>query len=232
MANRIHPTAIIGDGVEMGSGNVIGPYVVVEGPCVLGDDNWVGPHATLGMPAQIRGARERPVTPPTEARGVSIGNGCVIREYASVHQGHAAITEVADDCYLSTGSNVPHDAKIGTGCTLSAGVQIGGHTILQAGVNVGMAAVIHQFSTIGQHAMIGMQAAVTRDIPPFALAYGVPAVVRGANRVAMSRNGLDDAVIAAVEQHLLAQRPLEDVPGEVRDAFASFARHSRRAALS
>ena len=32
--NEIHPTAIIGPGVELGDGNIVGPYAVIQGPCV------------------------------------------------------------------------------------------------------------------------------------------------------------------------------------------------------
>ena len=43
--------------------------------------------------------------------------------------------------------------------------------------------------------MVGMSAAVTRDVPPFAKAYGNPADVRGANVVGMQRGGVDPDVI-------------------------------------
>jgi UDP-N-acetylglucosamine acyltransferase len=36
MANRIHPTAVLGPGVELGSGNVVVPYALVLGPCRIG----------------------------------------------------------------------------------------------------------------------------------------------------------------------------------------------------
>src|SRR5438105_9878108 len=42
LGNRIHPTAVVGDAVDLGEGNVIGPYAVVLGPCRMGDDNWIG----------------------------------------------------------------------------------------------------------------------------------------------------------------------------------------------
>lgn len=229
MPNNVHPTAVIEGDVQIGEGNVIGPYAVLVGPSVIGDDNWIGPHATIGFPAQIRrGASER-VAPPTRSRGVRIGNRCVIREYASVHQGDSRTTEVRDDCYLMTGSNVPHDALLGDGCTLSAGVQLGGHTVLEPGVTLGMNAVVHQFCTVGTLAMVGMQAAVVRDVLPFALVSGVPAVVRGANRVAMQRRGHSADVIEAVDAHLRNGSALSaDLPAEVGAAFAGFARRSRR----
>jgi UDP-N-acetylglucosamine acyltransferase len=48
--------------------------------------------------------------------------------------------------------------------------------------------------------MVGMGTPVTRDIPPFATAYGVPARVHGVNRFGMARAGVADQDIAAVEQ--------------------------------
>jgi UDP-N-acetylglucosamine acyltransferase len=43
-----------------------------------------------------------------------------------------------------------------------------------------------------------MSSAVTRDVPPFAKAYGNPATVRDANVIGMERLGLDSESIAAL----------------------------------
>ena len=43
----IHPTAVLGTGVEMGEGITIGPYVVVEEGTVLGDGVRIGAHSVL-----------------------------------------------------------------------------------------------------------------------------------------------------------------------------------------
>ena len=52
-----------------------------------------------------------------------------------------------------------------------------------------------QRRVIGPGAMVGMGSVVTRDVPPFAKAYGNPCRVRGANAVGMTRGGLpQDAV--------------------------------------
>ena len=42
--NEIHPTAIIGPEVKLGKNNRILPYVVLDGPLSIGDDNLIGPH--------------------------------------------------------------------------------------------------------------------------------------------------------------------------------------------
>ena len=39
MGNAIHPTAVIGPEVDLGSGNTFGPGVVLLGPLRIADDN-------------------------------------------------------------------------------------------------------------------------------------------------------------------------------------------------
>ncbi len=60
MPNRIHPTAVLGPGVELGSGNVVGLYAVVLGPCRIGDDDWIGPHVVPGTRRRSAGTTTGP----------------------------------------------------------------------------------------------------------------------------------------------------------------------------
>jgi acetyltransferase-like isoleucine patch superfamily enzyme len=50
--------------------------------------------------------------------------------------------------------------------------------IIEDGVWIGSHAVIMPGITIGRGAVIGAGSIVTKDIPPYAIAYGVPAVIR------------------------------------------------------
>ena len=78
--NRIHPTAVIGPEVKLGSGNVIGPYAVLQGPLTLGDDNYVSAHVCLGGLAEVRGHDFQPVwEEPYDGEPLFIGSRNVFK---------------------------------------------------------------------------------------------------------------------------------------------------------
>jgi UDP-N-acetylglucosamine acyltransferase len=197
--NCVHPTAVVGDDVTLGTDNVIGPFAVILGPATIGDRNWIGPHVVIGTPAEIRGIDHGQAAGGI-GTGIRIGNGNVFREYTTVHQGHYATTVIGDDCYLMNKCYIAHDDVLGDGVTMASGTTLGGHVQVGSGANLGMGAVVHQRRVIGPLAMVGMSAVVTRDVPPAALAYGNPCRVHGANRVGMQRAGVGAQAIAAVQQ--------------------------------
>jgi len=131
--NDIHPTAVIGPKVIMGSGNYIGPYCVI------------------GMPGEHRGKWG------TDA-GVVIGNGNRITGHVTIDAGIDFPTRIFDNVMLMKHSHVGHDAVIQRGVTVACGAKIGGHAALGEYVNVGLNAVIHQQHRVHAWCMIGMGA--------------------------------------------------------------------------
>jgi UDP-N-acetylglucosamine acyltransferase len=203
VANRIHPTAIIGEGVELGDDNVIGPYSVVVGPCRIGNGNWIGPHVTIGTPAEDRGG-PHPVAweGELEGSGVVIGDRNKIREYVTVHQGTHRPSAIGDDCYLLVRSHVGHDVTLADNIVLACSVQLGGHTEVWSHANVGMSTVVHQNGRIGPGAMIGMGSAVRREVEAFTINVGNPARASGINVVGLGRQGCDEATVEALQPFL------------------------------
>lgn len=219
--NTIHPTAVVGPGVELGSGNVVGPGAVLIGPLVLGDDNWLGPGVVIGTPPEIRGhAHPAGWDRTPDGPGVVIGSRNVLRELVLVHQGSARATTIGDDCFVMNKVYVAHDDVIGDGATLASSVTMGGHVQVGPGANIGMGAVVHQRRVIGPGVMVGMGSVVTRDVPPFAKAYGTPARVQGGNVVGMTRAGVPAAVAERVHAAYGAGRGLDPRElGEMRTAL-------------
>ncbi len=217
VANRIHPTAIIGAGVELGDNNIIGPYTVITGPTRIGSGNWIGPHVSIGGPAEYRGG-PHPVGWEGEVAGagVAIGDGNTLREFVAITQGTHETTTVGDDAYILARCQVGHDSILHNSVTMANAVQLGGHTRVWSWANLGLGAVVHQRTQIGPGAMVGMGSVVRRDVPAFALVMGNPARVARYNRVGLSRRGCSDDVVERFVAHLNGDAPLpDDLPPEV-----------------
>jgi UDP-N-acetylglucosamine acyltransferase len=148
----------------------------------------------IGSPAEVRGI-DHGGCDGGVGTGIRIGSRTVIREHVTIHQGHYARTRIGDDCYIMNRVYIGHDGEIADRVTMASAVTLGGHVHVGAGANLGMGAIVHQRRVVGPSTMIGMGAVVTRDVPPFAKSYGNPGRVRGANRVGMQRQDIDEATI-------------------------------------
>jgi UDP-N-acetylglucosamine acyltransferase len=199
--NSIHPTAVIDGDVLLGTGNTIGPFAVITGPVTIGNENWIGSGVVVGAPPEVRSwphpsdAAER-----SSGSGVTIGDGNVFREHVQIHQGWKARTRVGNGTFIMNQSYLAHDSVVDDGATLASSVLLAGHVHIGPNANLGLGTTVHQFRTIGRGAMIGMSSAVTRDVPPFAKAFGNPAVVRGANVIGMERVGVAAEMIVVLRR--------------------------------
>lgn len=228
--NSIHPTAQLIGEVTLGSGNLIGPLVVIIGPVTIGDGNWIGTGAVIGAPPEVRSWQH-----PMDAAGLDTGKGIVIgdrnviREYVQIHQGWHDITRVGNDVFLMNQSYIAHDCTVEDRATLASSVLLAGHVRVGVGANLGLGSSVHQRCYIAEGAMVGMGSVVTRNVPPFAKAYGNPARVHGANVVGMERAEIPAGTIgAAVSTYALPfDDALESLVGAtgLERALAGWLRH-------
>ncbi len=109
--------------------------------------------------------------------GIRIGRGCLIGEYCVI-RGPGGVT-ICDRVYLSpsvhiySSNHVFQDPEV---CFVDQGVTTEGVTI-EDGCWIGAMAVILDGVTIGRHSVIAAGAVVTKDVPPYSVAAGVPAEV-------------------------------------------------------
>ena len=205
--NRVHPTAIIGDGVELGDDNVIGPYTVLLGPSRIGNGNRIGPHACIGGPAEYRGGPHPAAWDgELEGAGTQIGDRNVIREFVTVNQGTQRPTVIGDDGYLMGRAHVGHDSVLGDFVTVTSAVQIAGHCEIWSLTNLGLGALLHQHVRVGPGAMVGMGSVLRKEVDAFVITLGNPARTVGVNRVGLTRQGCDEEQIMGVEQYLKGLR--------------------------
>jgi UDP-N-acetylglucosamine acyltransferase len=229
-AVAIHPTAVVGPDVELGPGTVVGPFAVILGPCRIGARCWIGPHTVIGTTAEHTGAMVVPEVPDDadqlsaaeleallwfggHGAGIEIGDGTIIREQSTVHQGTADATRIGSSVFVMNKSYVAHDCDLGDGAKLGPVGSLAGHVFLGEGANVGMNASVHQHRRIGAGAMVGMNATVVRDVRPWQLVMGTPARPSGLNRIGLERAGYSTAQVTALETAY-------DTDGQVPEAFA------------
>jgi len=197
----IHPTAIVEQGARLGENVQIGPYshigaeavigdgtsiashVVVAGETVIGKRNRIFSHAVVGsIPQDLKyhGEKVR----------LEIGDDNIIREFTLINpgtEGGGSLTRIGNGNLLMGYVHVAHDVFIGDRCILANAATLAGHVVLGDHVVVGGMTPVHQFVRIGDYAMIAGASALSQDIPPYCLAEGNRAVIRGLNLTGMRR---------------------------------------------
>ena len=157
MANYIHPTAIVGDNVELGDNNYIGAY------CIIGDK------------AEHKKYWDKPLGK------VIIGDNNIITGLVTIDAGTEEPTIIENDCFIMKHAHIGHDCIIQNNVTISCGAKIGGHSIIKEKSNIGLNAVLHQFTTIEKGCMIGASAFMKGLTEEFTKYAGVPAKKIGIN---------------------------------------------------
>lgn len=211
---RIHPTAIIEDGAQIGEGAVIGPYCFVGSRVVLGpgvvlhQGAVIEGETTIGARTQVfhysvLGTIPQDKKYQGESARLEIGEDNIIREHVTVHigtGGGGAVTRIGNKNLLMAGVHVGHDCLIGNHCVLANSTGLAGHVILEDYVTLGGQTGIHQFVRVGAHVMTSGGSKVGKDIPPYTIAQGYPARLRGVNQIGLKRRGFADETVRTLRQ--------------------------------
>jgi UDP-N-acetylglucosamine acyltransferase len=183
--------SVIGDDVTIGAGTWVGPHAVINGPTTIGQGNRIFQFASLGdAPQDLKYKGE-----PTR---LVIGDRNVFREFTTMNRGTAqggGVTTIGSDNLFMAYTHVAHDCVVGNRCVMANYATLGGHVHLGDWVIMGGYAGIHQFTKVGPHAFLGNNAAVTRDVPPYVMAVGSPAVPHSINSEGLKRRGFTEAQI-------------------------------------
>jgi len=129
-----------------------------------------------------------------------IGNGNVIREFATIHRGTTnghRETVIGNNNLFMSYSHVAHDCFVGSGVIMANAATLAGHVTVQDYVILGGLVAIHQFVTIGAYAMLGGGTLVGLDCPPYMIATSGKrdAKLRGLNLVGLKRRGFSNETI-------------------------------------
>ena len=194
----VSPKAELGRGVCVGSGSVIGPDVIV------GPNTWIGPNVIIEgkvkigsnnkiFPGACIGLEPQDLKYGGDSTDVLIGDNNTFRECVTINRAtfEGEKTIVGNQNLLMAYSHLGHNCEIGNNVVIANSVQIAGHVLVEDRAVIGGCLGIHQFVHIGYLAMIGGMTRVDRDVPPYCLAEGHPARMRGLNKVGIKRNNID-----------------------------------------
>lgn len=181
---EIGPFCIIEDNVSIADGCRLDSNVTVKSGSILGEGNHLSSGVVIGGLPQHTAAR-----PPFGQ--VVIGHRNTFREGVTIHRAmkESEATTIGNDNYLMVNAHLGHDVRIGNNNVLVNNVMCGGHVQIGNNINLGGASGVHQFCRIGSLAMVGAQAHVIQDVPPFVTVDGLTSRIVGLNQIGLRRNG-------------------------------------------
>jgi UDP-2-acetamido-3-amino-2,3-dideoxy-glucuronate N-acetyltransferase len=150
---KIHSTAVIDEGCKIGENCQVWHFSHVSPGASIGDNTKIGAYVYIG-------------------KDVSIGKGVKIQNHVSVYE---SVT-LEDDVFV--GPQACFTNVINPRSAIERKHEFKA-TLVKKGATVGANATLVCGITIGQYALIGAGAVVSKDVPDFALVYGVPAKQKG-----------------------------------------------------
>jgi acetyltransferase-like isoleucine patch superfamily enzyme len=158
MSPRIHPTAIVEDGVAIGEGTFIWDNVHVRSPASIGADCIVGEKTYIAYGVEIAD-RVKINAMAYICTGVTIETGAMISAGVTFTNDRFPRAATADLAELRPSE--PDDSTE--------------LTVVREGATIGAGAIVGPGLEVGRFAMIGMGSVVTKSVDDHALVVGNPA---------------------------------------------------------
>jgi acetyltransferase-like isoleucine patch superfamily enzyme len=155
------PPAVLGDGVTVGAGAVVLAGARIGDGCVVADQAHVRERTEIGADSVV-------------GRAASVENEVRIGARVKLQTGAyvTAWSVLEDDVFVAPGVVLTNDPTAGR----RGGEELRG-AVLRRACRIGGGAVLLPAVEVGEEAFVGAGAVVTRDVPPRAVALGVPARV-------------------------------------------------------
>ena len=233
---EIGPFCHVGPGVELGAGCRLLGHVTIAGPTRIGAGNIFYPYTSIGQ-------RSQDLKYSGEPTYLEIGNGNSFREFCTVNRGTLpdTTTRVGNLGNFLAYSHIAHDCTVGDHVIFSNNGTLAGHVMVEDYAVIGGLSGVHQFCRIGRHSIIGGCTKIVQDVPPFMIADGNPAEMRGVNQVGLERRGFTAEDVRALREcyrflyrsNLNVKQACEEIaaeiaPSDVRNHLLQFIEQSQR----
>jgi UDP-N-acetylglucosamine acyltransferase len=192
----IGPFSIIGPDVQIGRGTTVAPHVVINGPTVIGADNRIFQFASIGDAPQDKKYKGEPTR-------LEIGDRNVFRESCTINRGTThdkGVTRIGSDNLFMAYSHVAHDCQVGSKTVFANCASLAGHVEIGDWVTLGGLTAVHQFCKVGAHAFLAGGTIVQRDVPPYVMVAGNPAIPHAVNSEGLKRRGFTEEQIRSIRE--------------------------------
>jgi UDP-N-acetylglucosamine acyltransferase len=162
----VGPYAVIDERVEIGPRCVIGPHVYLTGITSIGAENQIHAGCVIGdAPQDLKYDGT-----PTALR---IGNKNIFREHFTAHRSTKldGETVIGSSNFFMQHSHVAHNCVLGDNIILGGGALLAGHAVVQDRAFISGNCLVHQFTRIGTLALMQGGSAISKDLPPFCMAF-------------------------------------------------------------
>jgi len=197
---QIHPTAIVDPSAEVGTGTIVGPYCVIGAQVAIGENCWLQHQVTLQGPLRAGignkfyaycsiGQQTQDLKYAGEPTYLEIGDENTFREFVTVNRSTKGEgkTRVGSRGNFLAYSHIGHDCEVGNEVVFSNNGTLAGHVQVGDNAVMGGLTAVHQFCRIGRFAITGGCSKIVQDVPPFMIADGNPAEIRGVNLIGLER---------------------------------------------
>jgi len=211
---RIHQSAVVMKGAQVGAGTIVGPNTVIgphvrigracrigasaviDGFTEIGDGTEIFPFASIGLIPQDLKFRG-------EETYLRIGERNIFREFVTIHRGTrggGGQTTIGDRNVFMAYAHVAHDCRIGNDTIFGNNATLGGHVFVDDFATISAGSGVHQYCRIGRHAFIGGYSVVTKDALPYAKTVGNRARIYGLNTIGLIRRGFTEEVVGKLKR--------------------------------
>ena len=139
-SQRVHPTAIVHAGAQIGKDVEIGPYAIIEEHDIIGDRCRIDAHAVIkdytkmGTGNHIHshalvGGVPQDLKFQGEVTWLELGDDNRIREFATLHrgtEGGGGLPRIGSRNLCMAYTHIAHDCQLGNDIVMSFGVSLGG----------------------------------------------------------------------------------------------------------
>ena len=231
----ISPLAHVEPGARLGQNVEIYPFAYVQSDVVIGDNCVVMPHASIlngtrignnnrifqnviigAMPQATRFVEGTPVS-------VTIGDNNVIRENVVIAGGYQKDggTCIGNDNRLMDKAHISHDVQIRNRCTIGISSILSSRSEVDSNSIVANSVILQVDVRVGRYSLIESGCRVPKDIPPYIIIGGNPALFHGVNEKILLRTGSDEKTIFNIANAYrivyMGNFSLEDAIHQIKD---------------